>query len=89
MNINPITLSELAELWLAACAIIGAAFALLIILASRNEVEEFDLEDLLEEWELQDHLEEMAEEEELLLEEEQDAQDLIDLLELDEDEEVI
>jgi len=78
----------MAELWLIACAIIGAVFGLLIILASGDKEDDSALEELLEDWDIQDHLEEVAEEEELLLEEEQDAQDLMDLIYLDEDEEV-
>lgn len=78
----------MAELWLAACVILAAVFGLLVLLASGNKEEEAALEGLLEEWDIQDHLEEVAEKEkELLLEEEQDAQDLMDLLYLDEDEE--
>lgn len=76
----------MAELWLAFCAILGMAFGLLVFLSSRRKEEEEAIEGLMEEWDVQDHLEEVAEEEELLLEEEQDTQDLMDLVYLDEDE---
>lgn len=79
----------MAELWLAACIILGVVFGLLVFLASGNKEEDDAIEELLEEWDVQDHLEEIAEEEEFMLEEEQDAQELMDLLYLDEDEEVV
>lgn len=63
--------------------IIGVMFGLFVVLSSRNRDED-DVEDLLEDWDVQDHLEEVAEEEDL--EEEQDAQDLMDLLFLDDEE---
>ena len=76
----------MVELWLVVSLIVGVLFGLFVLLSSRNGDED-DVEDLLEDWDIQDHLEEIAEEE--YLEEEQDAQDLMDLLYLDDEEEVI
>ena len=71
--------------WFACFVILISIFGLLIFFVSGNSVEDTNLVDLLEEWDLQDHLEELAEEEEL--EEEQDAQDLMDFLFIDEEDE--
>lgn len=76
----------MAELWLVASLILGAIFGLLFLLSSRN-IEEDEVEEILDDWDLQDQLEEFALEEEI--EDEQDAQDLMDILFLNDDEDMI
>lgn len=62
----------------------GAVLGLFVFSASRNKDEDATIEELLEGWDIQGHIEEIVEEEPML-EEKQDAQELLDLLYLDEE----